>query len=96
MEVASSLDTDSFLNAMRRFLARRGNPEEIKSINEGSFVSEEKHFLAPSAFHHGGVWERCIRMVRKVMKALLHEQTLNNESLYTLMCEFEAIINGDQ
>jgi hypothetical protein len=28
------------------------------------------------------------------MRALLHEQTLNDESLHTLMCEVEAIING--
>ena len=28
------------------------------------------------------------------MRALLHEQTLNDESLHTLMCEAEAIING--
>jgi hypothetical protein len=42
IEVASSLDTDSFLNALRRFVARRGNPEEIRSDNGGNFVSGEK------------------------------------------------------
>jgi hypothetical protein len=35
-------------------------------------------------------------MVRKGMKALLHEQTLNDESRITLMCEVDAIINGGQ
>ena len=119
IEVASSLDTDSFLNALRRFVARRGNPEEIRSDNGGNFVSGEKElrkcvkdwnqdkihqdllqkdikwiFNPPTASHHGGVWERCIRTIRKVMKALLREQTLDDESLHTLMCEVEAIING--
>ena len=42
IEVASSLDTDSFLNAMRRFIARRGNSEEIRSDNGANFVSGEK------------------------------------------------------
>jgi hypothetical protein len=41
IEVASSLDTYSFLNVMRRIVARRRNPEEIRSDNEGNFVSEE-------------------------------------------------------
>ena len=118
IEVASTLDTDSFLNALRRFVARRGSPEEIRSDNGGNFVSGEKElrkcieewnqdkihqelllknvkwiFNPPTASHHGGVWERCIRTVRKVMRALLHEQTLDDESLHTLMCEIEAIIN---
>jgi hypothetical protein len=51
-------------------------------------------FNPPTASHHGGVWERCIRTTRKVMKDLLREQTLDDESLLTLMCEVEAIING--
>ena len=42
VEIASSLDTDSFLNATRRFVARRGNPEEIRSDNGSNFVSGEK------------------------------------------------------
>ena len=123
IEVAPSLVTDSFLNALRRFVARMGNPEEIRSDNGGNFVSGEKElrncvkdwnqdkihqllllrdikwiFNPPTASHHGGIWERCIRTVRKVMQALLEallqEQMLNDESLHTLMCEVESIING--
>ena len=30
LEVAHSLDTDSFINAMRRFIARRGQPEQVR------------------------------------------------------------------
>lgn len=51
-------------------------------------------FNPPTGSHHGGVWERCIRTVRKVMKALMKEQPLDDEGLLTLMCEVEAIING--
>ena len=41
-----------------------------------------------------GVWERCIRTVRKVMNALLKEQVLDDEGLSTLMCEVESIVNS--
>ena len=47
----------------------------------------------PTASHSGGVWERCIRTVTKVMKALLKQQVLDDESLNTLMCEVESIVN---
>ena len=119
IEVAASLDTDSFINALRRFIARRGRPAIIRSDNGGNFVKGDKDlkeavkswnhdqlhgyllnheikwiFNPPAGSHHGGVWERCIRTVRKVMKGLLSEQTLDDEGLSTLMCEVENIVNG--
>ena len=51
-------------------------------------------FNPPAASHFGGMWERCISTVRKVMKALLRQQVLDDESLNTLMCEVESIVNG--
>ena len=45
LEVSQSLDTDSFINAMRRFIARRGHPEEVRSDNGGIFVRGEKELL---------------------------------------------------
>ena len=119
IEVVHSLDTESFINALRRFISRRGRPEEIRSDNGGNFVKGERElrealsdwnqaqiheyllqldikwtFNPPAASHHGGVWERCIRTVRKVMKVLLKEQVLDDEGLNTLMCEVESIVNG--
>ena len=119
IEVANSLDTDSFLNTLRRFIARRGPPEEMRSDNGGNFVRGEKElreaikdwnqsrihdhllqfntkwtFNPPASSHHGGAWERCIRSVRKVLRALVKEQQLNDEGLRTLMCEAETIVNG--
>jgi len=51
-------------------------------------------FNPPYGSHHGGVWERCIRSVRNVLSAVLKEQTIDDESLSTLMCEVESILNG--
>lgn len=42
IEVAHSLDTSSFMNALRRFIARRGQPEIIRSDNGTNFVSAER------------------------------------------------------
>ena len=119
LEVTHSLDTDSFLNALRRFMARRGKPEQIRSDNGGNFVKSNKEissaisewnhqkidayllqnevqwiFNPPTGSHHGGVWERCIRTVRKVLNAILNQQILDDEGLTTLLCEVESIINS--
>ncbi len=119
LEVANSLDTCSFINALRRFISRRGQPEELRSDNGGNFVKGEKElreavkewnqsqisdfllqrnikwtFNPPTGSHHGGIWERCIRTTRKVIKAVMKEQVLDDEGINTLMCEVEAIVNG--
>ncbi|XP_068690153.1 uncharacterized protein [Montipora foliosa] len=48
----------------------------------------------PYGSHHGGFWERCIRSVRRILHALLLEQTTDDEGLTTLMCEVESILNS--
>ena len=42
----------------------------------------------------GGVWERQIRTVRTVLAGVIKQQTLDDESLVTLMTTVESIING--
>lgn len=42
IEVAASLDTDSFINALRRFIARRGQVQELRSDNGTNFVGTER------------------------------------------------------
>lgn len=42
IEVAPSLDTDSFINALRRFTARRGQVKELRSDNGKNFVGAER------------------------------------------------------
>lgn len=119
IEVAHNLDTDSFLNALRRFMARRGQPEEIRSNNGTNFVGGERELRAaiqawnqqridaflvqknvkwlfnpPKGSHHGGVWERCICTVWKVLNAIPKEQVQDDESLTTLMCEVGSIVSN--
>ena len=119
LEVASSLETDSFINALRRFTARRGQVKELRSDNGTNFVGAHRElkeaiqgwnqaqihsemlqkgidwiFNPPAGSHHGGVWERMIRSVRKVLNSTLNVQNLDEESLHTILCEVEAILNS--
>ena len=119
IELAHSLTTDSFVNALRRFVSRRGEVREIRSDNGTNFVGAERElreeidkwnqqqiheamlqhhikwkFNPPGASHHGGVWERQIRSVRKILGSLLLSQTIDEEGLTTLLCEVESILNS--
>lgn len=51
-------------------------------------------FSPPYGSHFGGIWERCIRTIRKILRSLLREQITDDESLPTLMCEVESILNS--
>ena len=124
LETAASLDTDSFINALRRFLSRRGPVRQLRSDNGTNFVGARRELKealeemdesrikeellksqcdwikfemnVPAASHMGGVWERQIRTVRSILSSLLSNngKQLDDESLRTLMCEAEAIVNS--
>jgi len=124
LEIANSLETDSFINALRRFISRRGPIPQLRSDQGTNFVGARKELTqalaeidhekikttlleekydwfsfkmnVPAASHMGRVWERQIRSVRSVLSSLLQDngKQLDDESLRTLMCEAEAIVNS--
>jgi len=94
IEISHSLDTDSFLNALRRFTARRGNVQVMRSDNGTNLVAGSKElkdclkkwndsaidvechrrgidwkFQPATASHFGGVFEREIRTIRKILNS---------------------------
>ena len=116
IEVANSLETDSFLNTLRRFIARRGSALEIRTDNGTNFVGATRElreameeidhnkiteklrqqqvdwtFNPPAGSDMDGIWERQIRTTRRILNTLLR---LDDESLETLTCEVESIINS--
>lgn len=118
LEVAYSLDTDSCINALRRFICKRGQVSHLRSDNGTNFVGAERElrealaslshnriekamaqrgikwsFNPPAGSHHGGVWERIIRMIRKILSSVLRQHTLDDEGLQTVLCEAEAMLN---
>ncbi|XP_069988601.1 uncharacterized protein [Penaeus vannamei] len=119
IEVAFSFDTDSFIHALERFMARRGEPKEIWSDNSKNFVGAHQElkrgiqewnqdqihahllkkeidwkFNPPAASHMGGVWERQIRTIRRVLSSMITQQVLDDEAIITLMTVVEGIINN--
>ena len=116
LELLSSMDTDSFINAFQRFIARRGLPERVWSDNGTNFVGGQRAlfnidpevvqkfalrkkvdwmFQTPMASHKGGVWERLIRTVRKVLVGIMPRNSrLTDECLQTVLCEVESIVNS--
>ena len=122
IETANSLDTESFINALRRMISRRGMVKQMRSDRGTNLVGAEKElrrafsemesspqlkqeclkngiqwiFNTPSASHQGGVWERQIRSVRKILAGLLqpNSRQLDDEGLRTVLCEVEAIVNS--
>jgi hypothetical protein len=121
LEIACSLDTDSCINAIRRFIARRGCVKIIYSDNGTNLVGAERElrreinkwniskfhevlqnqhvswrFNPPAGSHFGGVWERLIRSIRKILYSLLQQQSyhLDDEGLHTVFCEVESILNS--
>ena len=51
-------------------------------------------FNVPGASHTGGAWERQIRSIRRILAGLTREQVLTDESLSTLMCMVESVVNN--
>nr|XP_024656059.1 uncharacterized protein LOC112431629 [Maylandia zebra] len=118
LEVAHSLDTGSCINAIRRFICRRGQVKEIRSDNGTNFVSSNRElkqamlelnqskiqkglaqdgikwtFNPPYGAHHGGVWERLVQEIKRILYSITNQQVLDDETLHTVFCEVEAILN---
>ena len=51
-------------------------------------------FNPPAAFHIGGAWERLIRSTRRILSAVMTEQTITDDALNTLFCLVEGILNN--
>lgn len=58
-------------------------------------VGIEWIFDPPASSHMGGVWERQITSVRKILAGIHHEngEQLNDESFRTVLCEVETIVS---
>ena len=51
------------------------------------------YFNPPHASHRGGAWEKMIRSVRNILRALLGTEIVNDVTLLTIMTEVEKILN---
>ena len=72
----------------------------VQQIDTGQiqrkYPSMKWNFLPPHASHMAGVWERLIRSTKNILRALLigeSSRLVTDETLSTLLCEVEAIMN---
>ena len=90
LELIYDVSTDSTVNGIRRFQARRGAVKRLMCDCGSNFVGAKRElvaawsqlsigiklagegiqwdFIPPKASHHGGVYERLIRTVRRVFE----------------------------
>ena len=63
IEVVPKLDTDSCLNAIMRFIARRGKPSTIIGDNGTNFVGAEREFAEyVAAWNKEGIGEHLVQL----------------------------------
>ena len=118
IELVNNLSTDSFINAVLRFVSRRGPPgilysdngtnfrgAELDVVNALKVWNQEKiqlkltrrgiewKFNPPAASHQGGVWERLIRSIRRILHSMVGERLVEEETLRTFVVEVEKILN---
>ena len=69
--------------------------DHSKVIREARRKDVERKFNPPYASHHGGIWERVIRTICKVLCAVLQGHSrLTDNVLHTIFCEVECNVNG--
>ncbi|XP_021957208.1 uncharacterized protein LOC110853263 [Folsomia candida] len=69
---------------------------EIKQVDIEQQLSSNNiqwHFQPPAAKHMGGVWERLIGCVKKVLSGIVESEVYNDDTLHTFLLEAEAILN---
>lgn len=98
LEYVSSLDKDITELALIRTESEFGPLETIKSDNHKTYESlSKKHgnwkFTAPYAPHQGGLWERTVQAVKRILNPYL-KNNYSNEEWRTLLMVAESAINN--
>ena len=108
LELTKELSASVFLQAFRKFCARRG---VLSCQTMPSFVqrrlsrSKEVHqyltnrqiswqFIVEKAPWWGGFWERLVRSVKRCLRKTLGRSTLTFDELATVLVEIEATLNN--
>ena len=77
---------------LKRCLAQLDRSKIVQAARRRKVAWE---FNPPLASHHGGVWERMIRTIRRILFALLRfPPVMNDDIMHTVLCETENVINS--
>ncbi|XP_068250213.1 uncharacterized protein [Palaemon carinicauda] len=106
-ELTESMSLVNFMQALRKFAARRGIPSVIYSDNAKTFVAASSEvqkvfghlapkwrFNVPRSPWWGGWFERLVGSVKVVLKKTLGIRYVSKNELETTLVEIEACINS--
>ena len=104
LELTHDMKSQAFIRAIKRFIARRGVPNQVIHDNFKTFRSVEvkkffsnsgikQTFILPASPWWGGFYERLVRVVKTTLRKVLARSLLTFEELQTVLCEAEGVIN---
>ena len=98
-----SLSANSIKNSLKRFISRRGCPENKISDNSSNFVAiktqnfasnlNKWHFNLALASWQGGFFERLVKSIKELLKKDLRNYKITFDELETILLEIELINN---
>lgn len=102
LELVKNLSTASFLDAFRRFQARRCSPKIMISDNGLTFRHAAKclsssikwRFIAEKSPWWGGFYERLVKSVKNALRRTLGRSLASFRQLETLVIEIESVLNS--
>jgi len=107
IESVCDLSTKAFMNALRRFINRRGIPNVMWSDNGTNFVGAKNliakipatlnmdwKFIPPRSPHHGGIWEAAVKIGKKHLLSVSKGAVLTEDEFKTTLTSIEAIMNS--
>ena len=104
LELVTSLSVEVFIQALQRFMDRRGVPQLCISDHGTNFVAAAKwvreknldikwQFVVERAPWWGGAWERLVDVVKGLLRRMLGHAVLSWEELETVLTEVEKVVN---
>ena len=105
LDLAANASGLECVEILRRFIARRGASDLIRSDHGSNFTSEEVQNFAASkninwsfsieaAPWFGGFWERMVQSVKRPLRKVLGNSSLRYNELLTVLMEIESLINN--
>lgn len=83
----------NFIGAQRELKEALDDVKIERIQRECIKLNIEWHFNPPASPHMGGCWERMVRSVKGVLSKLLKEKSPKDNTLRSLLCEIEDVIN---
>ena len=104
LDLVPDTSSNQFISSFRRFIAKRGCPNEMLSDNGTAFNSEETptlsperrircHFSIAEAPWFGGFWERLVQLKKRCLKKVISQARLNYFELQAILLEIELVLN---